>query len=224
MNANLRRALIPILALLVLAALPAATSAGQSSRFRGETAFAQWATVDEAGITTAVLIVATEESLASPLGNSGGAEATIVIFQGAACEECPPPIIQLHGTCPLPEGAFDVAPNLADAYLSGTFECISLGGKDEDPYTFVVAVDAAWQGAGETFKENAHQHAQGPDIIINRHMHGTSRLASAWGSVTANGQPLPLSTLIEASLSDLREGQVCLTDTPIDCPRVPSSH
>jgi hypothetical protein len=225
MKTKVRRMVITLLALMTLAALPASTSAGASSRFRGETAFALWATTDEAGITTAVQIVATEETIDSPFFESGGAEAMVFIFQGVACGEgeCPPPIIQLDGFCALPEGTFDVAPNLADAYLSGTFECVNPGveGK-QDPYTFVVTVDVLWEGVGEMFKENGNDHTQGPGIIINRYMHGTFRLANAWGSVTVNGQALPLSNLLRASLSDLAEGQVCLTDTPIDCPRFPS--
>jgi hypothetical protein len=227
MKTNVRRVVIIALALTILSALPASASAGAASRFRGETAFALWATTDEAGITTAVEILATEETIVSPLFESGGAEATVAIFQGVACEggetECPPPIIQLFGFCALPEGTFDVAPNLADAYLSGTFECVNPGveGK-QDPYTFVVTVDVLWEGVGEMFKENGNNHTQGPGIIFNWHMNGTFRFASASGSVTVNGQALPLSNLIEASLSELREGLVCLTDTPIDCPRFPS--
>jgi hypothetical protein len=176
-------------AALLLALVPAAAQAEQVAyHFRGNTATARFETT--AGcISTSTEVFVYEFPLHEPPGPPPQSPGTlfVTIFRQDTCNGT---LDVLFGEAAPPAEAFSVQGNLQSASLSTTLQV-----QDFSTGTLIpVSVDITWTGVGEVSRENRNENTSSPGLRAMRHSRGTSRDATAAGSVllgTVNLAPEP---------------------------------
>lgn len=176
-----------LLALAVLV-LPVTAQAVEISFFRGKTATVEFYATDPAGcFVTSITVFAAENryfSPPAPSDNEASADVTIHLFNGCTGEQ----LTCGAGSFALPDGAFNVAGNLASATLNATGEIHdSCTGTDRQ-----ITIALTWTGVGDLSSGRSHSsvHSSGYHALYRQS--GQQRDATVDGSMTLDGAPLLL--------------------------------
>lgn len=106
---------------------------------------------------------------------------------------------------PIDLAAFDVDNKLNSATLNTSVE-----GNNWSGGTIEVAVNLTWSGQGDITREAIHRHYKVGDLIINEHISGQSRDASAFGRVMLGSTNLTPSLTQNAYLVEAKIGTVTI--------------
>lgn len=195
-----------------LIVLAASVEAGDTIRFKGESANAFFSSTDPGGcIVTDVGVFASESATVfhdppGPPNSSSGSVGSIFISQFDFCNG-----VQLVGAdcfaAPLPDPDFQViGRNLESATLNTTLGCFDF----VDGGSFNVSVALGWTGIGNPVRQSSSFHFRTPGFIVNSRSTGTFRSAEASGSVSdgiTNFTPNPTSS---AAIQNVRNGDVVI--------------
>jgi hypothetical protein len=176
-----------VLALAVLV-LPVAAQAVEISFFRGKTASVEFYATDPAGcFVTSITVFASDNRYSSPPAPSdteAWADVTIHLFNGCTGEQsaCG------AGSFALPDGAFNVAGNLASATLNAAGEIHDFCTGTDRPITLALT----WTGVGDLGAGRSHysMHSSGYHAVYRQS--GQQREATIDGGMTLDGTPLLL--------------------------------
>jgi hypothetical protein len=196
--------ILPLLAaVLAVLVLPSTAFAADVYHFRGKTASMEFYSVDPTGcITTSVTVFGTESRYQNPPGGSTNyAVGDVSIYQFNSCtwED----LICASGSFALPNGAFDIAGNLASASLSATADAYDYCNDTYQPITVAVT----WTGVGEIGRGNTRSTYHYPGYHASYRQNGQSRDATGSGSLTVGSTSLPLENGL-GYLSNVASGTV----------------
>jgi hypothetical protein len=175
-------------AVLAVLVLPSTALAADVYHFRGKTAAMEFYSLDPTGcITTSVTVFATESRYQNPPGSpTSGSVGDVSIYQWNSCTY--EDLICATGTFALPDGAFNMAGNLASASLNATGEAYDYCSGTTRPITVAVT----WTGDGEVIRGNSHSSYHYPGSHVSYRSSGQTSDATGGGSLTLGGAPLPL--------------------------------
>lgn len=183
--------LICLVATVILGLVPAAVHAETVTyNFRGNIASANFETT-EGCISTVTNIFVYEHQWHFPPGPAPGSspEIEIFIYRYDICGEIS--FLSSYGArfVALPEDAFSVSGGLQGATLNAAIEV-----EDDNGNRYPISIDIAWSGVGEVSRSINHENASSPGTRGIWRLKGTSREATATGSVvleTVNVTPNP---------------------------------
>jgi hypothetical protein len=196
---------------LMVLSVPA--EAGDTFRFKGQSADAFFSSTDPSGcIVTDVGVFASDDASIShdppgPPTSSSGSGAFIFISQYDSCNGIQLIAADCFTSVPLADADFQVIGNTLDsATLNTTLGCFDYvsGG------SFNVSVALTWTAIGNPVRQSGNSHFRTPGFIVNSRFSGTSRSATASGTVsdgTTNFTPNPTSA---ASIGNAKSGQVVI--------------
>lgn len=186
-----------VLALLValVLALPAAAQSGETFRYKGKVADAVFSNVE--GCVGTDVLVSAQDSKGRQVpqqGSGAPSEAVVQIYKYDACAPAPGPeepvpgpgaqepemLMAAFGVVPLGASDFVMSKNLATAALDTTVQMTD----ESSGSTFSVKVDLTWKAtaAPRRFKERYSYETTG--FSFSGRVRGTTRVASASGSVS----------------------------------------
>lgn len=208
----MRRALLSILALAIVMGLVLSMSApalaGQIYRFKGTGAYAYWQMYDEAtNVYTDIQVYAHESAYQSPPGRPQPSQyAGIHVYQYRYDDYGN--WILLSGVYywgDIPAGCLVVDQKLASARLVAD----GLEGWDyETGMPVTLDVDVSWAATGPLARQSHKSHYHSPDMNRNYRYTGSSRQATAQGSVHYDGTGIILGASDWAELFSAKEGYV----------------
>ncbi|MFL6198421.1 MAG: hypothetical protein ACJ76J_04535 [Thermoanaerobaculia bacterium] len=198
--------LIGLAATLVLGLVPAAVHAETITySFRGSAAAARFETT-EGCISTETDIFVYEHQSHFPPGPApeGSPGIEIFIYRYNICGEISF-LSSVSSRADLPEGAFSVSGGLQGATLNAAIEV-----EDETGNRFPISIDIAWSGVGEVSRSINHENASSPGVRGIWRSKGTSRDATATGSVVLETANVTLNPSINGTLMDAQSGIVII--------------
>ena len=199
--------LLTVSTCLALAVPAAAAPHAQHSRVQGDTASAEFISYDASGcIYTGVFVFVSESREHTQPGaptDGGQVFADITrydVCQGFALVDA------LFGDAQIAPEEFQTSGNAQSATFHKTLVMSSFLTGNSTPVTF----DLTWTGDGDPTTSHTHQVYSSPGLRFSASLHGTSRPATATGSITdGTSQFAPLPS-ISASLNSTTTGSVTL--------------
>jgi hypothetical protein len=195
---------------LIVLAAPA--EAGDTYRFKGNSADAYFYSTDPSGcIFTNVYVFASDDASIShdppgPPNSFSGSVASVYIYQYDSCNDY---ISLMDASCyaSLADPDFQViGRDLDSATLNTTLDCFDYVSGS----SFDVSVALVWTGTGNPVVQRSNSHFWTPGYVVNSHSTGTFRSAEASGSVSdgiTNFTPNPASY---ASIQNAKSGQAVI--------------
>jgi hypothetical protein len=185
----------------------AATPHAQHSRVQGDTASAEFFSYDASGCISTDVFVFVSESREhnQPGAPTDGGQVFADISRYDECHGFAP-VEFLFGDAPLAPEDFQTSGNAQSATFHKTLVMSSFLTGNSTPVTF----DITWNGDGAPTTSHTHQVYSSPGLRFSASLHGTSRPATATGSIsdgTTQFAPVPS---LSASLTSTTTGSVTL--------------
>jgi hypothetical protein len=205
-----RRLLIPLCFLLIAFFTPShAMAAVESFKFKGESAFATFSSVDpnDSCIQVAADVFVSE---GVQKGGPGKPETTSQLFvQLVRFNNCTGEVlVSAFGSPTLSAEAFQVD-KLNSATLNATVEvCDAVSGS-----CLPAEISLTWTGSGEVVRDKFSFHSDSGRCKIRSQSKSTSRAAVATGSVTAFGTNFTVEPALFAQIASVKQGSI-----EINCP------
>lgn len=182
----------------------ASAGGGAAFRFKGRSAVAYFASVDESGcIGTDVYLFGSEAVVSNaPGAGTPIAQSYVYISQYDYCTGTP--LLSADGSAWAPYAGSWVDKKLGSATLNTTIQVFDYLSET----SFAVDLNLTWTAAGPLTRQNSHSHFQSPGCKINTRSNGSSRFAEASGSVShgvTNYTPAPS---YYADISSLKSGTI----------------
>jgi hypothetical protein len=196
------------LALVLMAlALPARAAGAESLhvKFKGQTAQAEFSST-EGCVQTVVYVLASDgEFKTDPGGPAAASAGEVYLFQNDLCTQTR--IFGGFGFAMLEPDEFQIDEEFTEATLTTTIE-VSDGVTGR---TIPLNVSVAWNGNGDTFRDDTRFHENTPGLRVNFHLDGIFREATASGTVsdgTTNFTPEPALSGYGTRLGSIKVGEV----------------
>lgn len=206
---TLRKYLLPVTLFCVALALPSRSVAapGQTFHFRfmGLTADTFFDNFEGCVETSAEV-----EPMNGRIKTAGGGpEATSSVFVGIfQFDNCSGAVLlSAFGSADLPAGAFQIDKKLTSATLSTSLDVFDFVSST----SFPVDVTMSWTAVGPPTMSMSHSVFKAPGLLSISTFHGTSRAATASGSVTALGTNFSPNPAVFADLNSVKEGDLTVT-------------
>jgi hypothetical protein len=198
---------VTLLLNMVVTALPA-HAAGAETRhfnFKGQFAEAVFDTVDSSGcIETFVTVIAEDRRIKQ----AGPAEATlramVDLFQIDSCSG--KLLLSAFGLATLTPDQFQIDKQFNAATLNATIEVTDSLSSN----TFPVNVSVRWTGSGDIVTVKNHDHLKEPGFKLNARFTGTSRNATASGTVTDGTTNFTPQPAVVADMGSTKRGEVVI--------------
>jgi hypothetical protein len=195
------------LTVLVLAlALPAGAAPAETLHFsfKGRLAEAFFSSTDASGCVLTEVYVAADDGRVKidPGGAEAESAAVIFISQFDTCTGTQ--LGAAEGTALLAPGAFQIDKELTAATLSATIEVFD----SVSDTSFPVQVNVSWTGVGDTTREKQRSHLTAPGFKSIIRVDGTSREATASGTVTDGTTNFTPGPAVFAELHSSKLGSV----------------
>ena len=176
---------------LVALTLPTTTWAGDTFRFKGQSADAFFSSTDQSGcIVTDVFVFASDDASVShdppgPPNSFSGSGAFIGISKFDYCTYTQLVAADCFTPAPLADQDFQViGKKLDSAELNATLECFGFDFVSNLPLDFNVDANLVWTGTGNPIRQSSNFHFRTPGFIINERSSGTFSPADVSGSVS----------------------------------------
>ncbi len=200
-----REYLLTIVVLFVALVLPyrSAAAPGQTFHFKlkGQTANASFDSF-EGCVETSASVTATSNRIKTVGRPETTPSAFVSLFQFDNCSFTT--LLSAFGFADLPPGAFEVKGNLISATLDASIDVFDFVSNT----TFPVDVSLSWTGTGAVSVSRFHGITRTPGFRENSTFTGSSRPATASGSVTALGMNFSPNPAVFADLESVEQGDL----------------
>ena len=199
---------VALLLSMLVTTLPAHAAGAETRHFslKGQFAAAVFHTVDSSGcIETFVTVIAQDSRIKQASPPDATLRATVELFQFDSCSGRL--LLSAFGLTTLTPDQFHIDKQLNAATVNATVEVTDFLSST----IFLVDVSVNWTGSGDIVRVKDHIHFQEPGFKLNAHFKGTSRNATAFGTVsdgTTNFTPQPA---VFADMGTTKRGEVAIS-------------
>jgi hypothetical protein len=207
---TLKKRLLPELAValtavLLLLSFPAFAGPGVSfhARVKGQFAEAYFDSVDRSGCVESFVYIFAVKDIERETGQpEQGPQASTTVSQTDICSGVP--LIDAIGSTSLTEATFQIDKKLNSARLDATFEVCDF----ISDTCFPIDAHVIWTSSGGPFRLKEHRQIQAAGLKINSRFDGTSREATASGSIADGSIDLRPETSFSVYLRSVKFGEV----------------
>lgn len=203
-----RKLLVVVMLLLIVfgGPSPAYAGGGLGFNFRGPTAFASFLNAEGCTVTDVMVIASENRIQDSPGSPTNVSFASVTIYQYDSCTGTT--LLYASGTTnPLSKGELQISKTLGTATLNTTvsvFDEISETNLDLD-------VSLSWTATGPLTRDKDNVQIHTPGCITNSHFRGRTRIAEAWGNVSAGSTNFTPGTSVRSTyLTSVHSGIVTI--------------
>jgi len=198
---------VALLLSMVVTALPAHAAGAQTRHFsfKGQFAAAVFDTVDSSGCSkTFVTVIAEDRRIKQAGSPETTLRATIDLLQFDRCSG--KLLLSAFGLATLTSDQFQIDKQFNAATLNATIEVTNSLSSN----TFPVNVSVSWTGSGDIVREKNHVHLKEPGFKLNARFTGTSRNATASGTVTDGTTNFTPQPAVVADMGSTKRGEVVI--------------
>jgi hypothetical protein len=198
---------VALLLSMFVTALPAHAAGAETRHFslKGQFATAVFHTVDSSGcIETVVSVIAEDGRTKQANPPEATLRAMVELFQFDSCSG--KLLLSAFGLATLTPDQFQIDKQFNTATLNATIEVADFVSGN----TFPVDVSVRWTGSGDIIRDKNHVHLKEPGFKLNARFTGTSRNATASGTVsdgTTNFTPQPA---VFVEMGSTKRGEVVI--------------